>query len=217
MALARSPIVLVADDDRDTRELYRACLDTSGYRTAEAGTGSQAIVSAVELVPDVLVTDYVLPDVDGITVAQRLKGDARTARIRIVMVTGYMSPQLERRAAAAAIERLLAKPCLPQAMMREVARALARPALKGIFDLPPLTPPREARRHGLDRRDPIARAQAVTRVRQEFATVPGLALTAEQARRLFELDRAAVERIFRALVTEGFLSCTPEGAFQRPR
>ena len=43
------PVILVADDDRDTRELYRACFDTSGFRTAEAGTGSQAIVSAVEL------------------------------------------------------------------------------------------------------------------------------------------------------------------------
>ena len=36
----RSRFVLVADDDRDTRELYRACFDTSGYRTAEAETGA---------------------------------------------------------------------------------------------------------------------------------------------------------------------------------
>ena len=78
----RQPFVLVADDDRDTRELYRACFDTSGYRTAEAGTGSQAIVSAVEIVPDVLLTDYVLPDVDGLTIARHLKADRRRAPIR---------------------------------------------------------------------------------------------------------------------------------------
>src|SRR6478735_10898802 len=83
------PVILVADDDRDTRELYRACFDTNGYHTAEAGTGSQAIVSAVEIVPDVLLTDYVLPDVDGLTIARRLKHDPRTARIRILMVAGY--------------------------------------------------------------------------------------------------------------------------------
>ena len=71
---ARLPFVLVADDDQDTRELYRACFDTNGYRTAEAGTGSQAIVSAVEIVPDVLLTDFVLPDVDGLTIARRLLG-----------------------------------------------------------------------------------------------------------------------------------------------
>src|SRR4030095_14920357 len=88
-AVRREPFVLVADDDRDTRELYRACFDTSGYQTAEAGTGSQAIVSAVEIVPDVLLTDYVLPDVDGLTIARRLKADVRTAAIRILMITGY--------------------------------------------------------------------------------------------------------------------------------
>jgi CheY-like chemotaxis protein len=78
MAGSRLPFVLVADDDQDTRELYRACFDTNGYRTAEAGTGSQAIVSAVEIVPDVLLTDFVLPDVDGLTIARRLKDDPRT-------------------------------------------------------------------------------------------------------------------------------------------
>jgi two-component system cell cycle response regulator DivK len=122
----RVPLVLVADDDRDTRELYRACFDTNGYQTAEAGTGSQAIVIAVEIVPDVLLTDYVLPDIDGVTVARRLKADHRTAGIRILMVTGFGSAELVELALTAGIERVLLKPCLPQAVMREVSRALSR-------------------------------------------------------------------------------------------
>ena len=130
MAERRQPFVLIADDDLDTRELYRACFDTNGYRTAEAGTGSQAIATAVEIVPDVLLTDYVLPDLDGLAIAQRLKADPRTAGICIVMVTGYATPDLERRALALGIERVLLKPCLPQTVMREVARALGRPAYR---------------------------------------------------------------------------------------
>jgi two-component system, cell cycle response regulator DivK len=131
----RRPFILVADDDRDTRELYRACFDTTGYQTAEAGTGSQAIASAREVVPDVLLTDYVLPDVDGVTIALRLKADPRTAGIRIVMVTGYASPDLGRRAVAAGIERVLLKPCLPQAVMREVSRVIGDRGvrLSGLF------------------------------------------------------------------------------------
>ena len=120
------PLILVADDDRDTRELYRACFDTSGYQTAEAGTGSAAIVAAAGIVPDVLITDYVLPDVDGLTVARRLKANHRTAGIRILMVTGFGTPELERLAAAAGIERVLLKPCLPHAVLREVGRVLSR-------------------------------------------------------------------------------------------
>ena len=198
----REPFVLVADDDRDTRELYRACFDTNGYHTAEAGTGSQAIVSAVEIVPDVLLTDYVLPDVDGVTIARRLKRDSRTARIRILMVTGYANPDVERRAAAAGIDRVLLKPCLPQAVMREVARALTRTAAKQ----PPVI---EACAAPID-------APAAARVRDEFAALPGLSLTAEQARLVFDLERDMCDAILHTLVAEGFLHRTVLGSFKRP-
>ena len=125
------PLILVADDDRDTRELYRACFDTNGYQTAEAGTGQQAIVAAAGLVPDVLLTDYLLPDIDGVTVARRLKTDRRTAGIRILLITGYGTAELAGLASAAGIERVLLKPCLPHAVMREVGRVLSRPLAAG--------------------------------------------------------------------------------------
>jgi CheY-like chemotaxis protein len=203
----RQPIVLVADDDRDTRELYRACFDTNGYRTAEAGTGSQAIVSAVEIVPDVLLTDYVLPDVDGLTIAQRIKADPRTAGICILMVTGCATPDLERRAFEAGIDRVLLKPCLPQVALREVARALARPPSRKEQH-----PPSSIGTDTVEGRG----SSPVKRVRDEFAALPGLSLTAEQARLVFDLDRELCEQILHALVAEGFLSRTPLGTYKRP-
>ncbi len=203
-AARRVPLVLVADDDRDTRELYRACFDTNGYQTAEAGTGSQAIVAAVEIVPDVLLTDYVLPDVDGVTIARRLKKDPRTARIRILMVSGYANPEVERRAAAVGVERVLLKPCLPQAVMREVARALTRTEPRQSSLMTPVAVPQPDR-------------PAVTRVRDEFAALPGLSLTADQARLVFDLDRDMCDGILDALVAEGFLQRTRHGSFTRPR
>jgi CheY-like chemotaxis protein len=205
----RQPFVLVADDDRDTRELYRACFDTNGYRTGEAGTGSQAIASAIEIVPDVLLTDYVLPDIDGITIAQRLKADPRTAGICMVMVTGYASPELERRALDAGIERVLVKPCLPQVAMREVSRALARQASRKD------QPAQATSRIGSDTVEGRGSA-AVTRVRHEFAALPGLSLTAEQARLVFDLEREQCDQILHALVAEGFLAKTPHGTYTRP-
>jgi CheY-like chemotaxis protein len=212
---ASRPVILVADDDRDTRELYRAFFDTSGCRTAEAATGSQTIASAVSIVPDVLLADYVLPDIDGLAIARRLKGDPRTAAIRILMVTGYATPELERAAAAVGIERVLLKPALPQAVMREVSRTLARPPHRKPQRLDPglWSPLRLQDRilgAGTARREPLA-----TRVRNEFAALPGLSLTAEQARLLFDLDRAATDRILDGLVAEGFLARTPSGAYTR--
>lgn len=201
------PVVLVADDDRDTRELYRACFDTNGYRTAEVCTGSQAIVAAVEIVPDVLLTDYVLPDIDGVTIARRLRRDSRTSGIRILMVTGYANPDLERHAEAAGVDRVLLKPCLPQAIIREVSRALRRGA-----------PPQATRvRSTLAAAAPRFDVHAVSRVREEFAALPGLSLTTEQARLVFGLDPDVCERVLDTLAAEGFLSRTLQGAFRRPR
>ena len=205
----RQPFVLVADDDRDTRELYRACFDTNGYRTGEAGTGSQAIASAIEIVPDVLLTDYVLPDIDGVTIAQRLKADPRTAGICIVMVTGYASPDLERRSLEVGIERVLLKPCLPQVAMREVSRALARQTSRKE---PPVKTTAAIGSDTVEGRG----SAAVTRVRHEFAALPGLSLTAEQARLVFDLERELCDRILHALVAEGFLAKTPLGTYTRP-
>ena len=204
----RRPFVLVADDDRDTRELYRACLDTSGYRTAEASNGSEAIVCAVEAVPDLLLTDYVMPDVDGLTIARRLKADPRTSGIHILLVTGYAAHDLERRASAAGIARVFFKPCLPQAVIREVSRAIARPVLAR---------PRRARPLEAVPATSGGDGAAIVRVRDEFAALPGLTLTAEQARLVFDLERDRCHEVLRTLVAEGFLAETPRGKYTRPR
>jgi CheY-like chemotaxis protein len=121
------PIIIVADDDRDTRELYRACFDMSGYQTAEAANGEQALLMVKRLRPDVLLTDLVLPGIDGMTLTRLLKQDPFTAAVRVVLITGYASDNLEQRAAAAGIDRALLKPCLPKTMLREVGRVLQRP------------------------------------------------------------------------------------------
>jgi CheY-like chemotaxis protein len=207
IAARRDPIVLVADDDRDTRELYRACFDTNGYRTAEAETGSQAIAAAVEIVPDVLLTDYVLPDIDGVTLARRLRADARTAGISMLMITGYANAGLERHAAAAGVDRVFLKPCLPQTIMREVSRVIGRRP-DSRFNLI---------RSGAAFKPGQPDGHAASRIRDEFVTLPGLSLTTEQARLVFDLDHDRCERVLDALVAEAFLSRTPQGAFRRHR
>ena len=123
----RMPVIVVADDDRDTRELYRACFDMSGFVTAEASTGEEAIATAERLLPDVLLTDLILPDIDGFAVARRLKGQQSTAPIRVILLTGHSPDDLQRQATAAGISRALLKPCLPDEMLRQVRRTLKRP------------------------------------------------------------------------------------------
>ena len=120
--MRRPPSILVVDDDRDTRELYRACFDLDGFATAEAATGTEAIAVARRVRPDLLLTDLILPDIDGFEVARRLRREV--PMLRVIMVTGYGVDDFEHKASSIGIARALWKPILPQVMLREVRRAL---------------------------------------------------------------------------------------------
>ena len=110
------------DDDRDTRELYRACFDLSGFVTAEAASGEQAMTAARRVRPDLLLTDFILPDTDGFEVARRLRREA--PMLKVIMLTGYGIDDFQARAASSGVARTLLKPILPDVMLREVRRAL---------------------------------------------------------------------------------------------
>lgn len=79
--------VLVVDDERDLVDLITYNLRRNGYEVLAAGDGNAAIEIAQREMPDLIVLDLMLPGIDGTEVARRLKGDARTAGIPIVMLT----------------------------------------------------------------------------------------------------------------------------------
>jgi CheY-like chemotaxis protein len=96
----------------------------SGFVTAEAKTGEEALVTAERLTPYLLLTDLVFPHSDGCTVARRLKLRPATANIRVILLTGASIEGFQQKAADAGVLRALLKPCLPEVMLREVRRAL---------------------------------------------------------------------------------------------
>ena len=80
-------LVLIVDDNEKNLRLARDVLRAAGFRTVEAGSGNDAIATAIEHLPDVILMDIRLPDIDGTEAAARLRADARTARIPIVALT----------------------------------------------------------------------------------------------------------------------------------
>src|SRR3970040_1678227 len=82
------PLVLLAEDDRDSREMYALALELAGFRTVQADNGAAALERARDSSPDVVVTDLNLPGVDGYELCARLKGDSRTSRMPVVFLTG---------------------------------------------------------------------------------------------------------------------------------
>jgi two-component system, OmpR family, KDP operon response regulator KdpE len=66
-------VVLFIDDEVQMRRLIRACLERNGYGVQEAATGEEGLAAAIEFQPDIIILDLGLPDMDGLTVLQRLR------------------------------------------------------------------------------------------------------------------------------------------------
>jgi DNA-binding response OmpR family regulator len=79
--------VLVVDDEKDLVELISFNLARNGFEVLAAHNGNEALEIAGREMPDIIVLDLMLPGLSGTEVARRLKGDARTASIPIVMLT----------------------------------------------------------------------------------------------------------------------------------
>jgi two-component system cell cycle response regulator DivK len=81
------PLVLIVDDNERNLRLARDVLHVAGFRTLEAGTGGAGIALAADHLPDVILMDIRLPDMDGTEAARRLKADGRTTSIPVVALT----------------------------------------------------------------------------------------------------------------------------------
>jgi CheY-like chemotaxis protein len=79
--------VLVVEDNRLNRQLMATVLGSEGFAVTEAGNGAAAWQKASAEAFDVIILDIVLPDMDGLDLARRLKADAATSATPIVAVT----------------------------------------------------------------------------------------------------------------------------------
>ena len=84
---AELPLVLIVDDNSKNLKLARDVLGAAGFRTLEAESGAEGVALAAEHLPDVILMDIQLPDMDGTDAARALGNDARTAQIPVVALT----------------------------------------------------------------------------------------------------------------------------------
>ena len=81
------PLVLIVDDNDRNRKLAGDVLRSARFRTLEAATAAEGIALASEHLPDVILMDLRLPDLDGTEAARILRAEPRTSRIPVVAVT----------------------------------------------------------------------------------------------------------------------------------
>jgi two-component system, cell cycle response regulator DivK len=99
----------VEDNDKNLK-LARDLLQHDGFRTLEAGTAAAAIDLAERHVPDLILMDIQLPDMDGVTALGRLRELAATRSIPVVALTAFAMAADRERLLAAGFDGYLAKP-----------------------------------------------------------------------------------------------------------
>jgi len=123
MARENPPLVLLVEDDRDTREMYSEFLSYSGMRVTEASSGTRALDSVRAERPDVIVTDIAMPGMDGIELSRKLRASEPTRDVPIIAVTGSMSTG----AREAGANIVLEKPCSPDELLHVIEDVLHKP------------------------------------------------------------------------------------------
>jgi len=81
------PVVLVVEDDPSQREVLAYNIEAEGYRVVTAENGEEALIIIQEDRPDLVVLDWMLPNVSGIEVCRQLKRDTKSAKLPVIMLS----------------------------------------------------------------------------------------------------------------------------------
>ena len=118
--------VLVVDDNAVNREFLRTVLGYRGHQVLEAAGGAEALALARTAHPDAIVTDVLMPGLDGYELARMLRGEPATSRTPIAFWTvHYLEPEVLAVAQACGVQTVILKPSDPTALIRAVDRLLA--------------------------------------------------------------------------------------------
>jgi diguanylate cyclase (GGDEF)-like protein len=132
-----SESVLVVDDDPDVARFVEVNLRSAGYEVTVASNGEEALERAVEIRPDLILLDVMMPKLDGFEVAQRLRRDPRTSSSSIIMLTAKALSSDKVLGLSSGADDYIIKPFDPVELLARVKGTLRR--AREMRALSPLT------------------------------------------------------------------------------
>jgi YesN/AraC family two-component response regulator len=128
MVYESSNKILVIEDDNVTRDLYLKGLKAKGFDTIGADNGLAGIQQAQEYIPDLVICDITMPDMDGYSVLNTLRQEPLTAIIPFIFLTGSSSKADVRKAMELGADDYLTKPSTLDELLRAIATRLQKQA-----------------------------------------------------------------------------------------
>src|SRR5512138_2827690 len=123
--------ILIVDTNPVERRSYTTLLGNFGYRLLEADNGVRALEVARSELPDLLITDILMPHMDGFTLVRRLRAEPLLAGVPVIFQTvNYLEAEIRQLAEASGVKYILGKPADPQEILRAVNENLKRHATR---------------------------------------------------------------------------------------
>lgn len=127
------PLLLVVDDNADIRNYIEMNLSSS-YRVVKAPNGSKGLETAMEIIPDIIISDVMMPEMDGLEMCRRLKLDERTSHIPVILLTARQSDESRVEGYETGADAYLTKPFSSVVLQAQVQNLLdQRQRLRELF------------------------------------------------------------------------------------
>jgi CheY-like chemotaxis protein len=123
------PLVLVVDDSITVRRVTQRLLQREGFRVVMAADGLQALERLQDELPAVVLSDIEMPRMDGFDLARNIRGDARLAKLPIVMITSRIAQKHRDHALALGVNHYLGKPYSETELIGLIRNYCPKPAL----------------------------------------------------------------------------------------
>ncbi len=124
--MERAPKILFVEDEESILNSLGFILEEAGYTVLKAVDGESGLRLAFDQPPDLAILDIMLPGMNGLEVARRLKSDPRTAAVRIMMLTGRMTEQEMIAALETVADDYLPKPVKPRVVLARIQAMFRR-------------------------------------------------------------------------------------------
>jgi CheY-like chemotaxis protein len=121
----KKPVLLVVDDEVDITETYALYFALHGFEVIKANNGFEAVTVVAHRVPDLIISDCMMPTMDGVALSRHLKADPRLLRTPIILMSGAPERHDLRQGS---YDLFLLKPVLLERLLGEIRRLLGAAA-----------------------------------------------------------------------------------------
>ncbi|MBD1930041.1 response regulator [Trichocoleus sp. FACHB-90] len=113
--------ILVIEDEAQTRDIYLECLEAEGFYTISAENGFVGVQLTQEHLPDLVICDIMMPELDGYGVLSTLRQNPGTATIPVIFLTAKTTEAERRYGMELGADDYLTKPCTAEDLLRAIA------------------------------------------------------------------------------------------------